>query len=83
MNQKVNTFYMGPISRIHSLYNYCFYVSTPDSNILWQWRPYLYVDGEGIGIKDENGDLVEDISQIEASALMIDDLQGQTMQKLY
>lgn len=53
---------MGPISRIHSLYNYCFYVSTPDSNILWQWRPYLYVDGEGIGIKDENGDYVEDTS---------------------
>ncbi len=65
---------MGPVSRIHSLYNYCFYISTEaNSKVLWQWRPYLHEDENGLAVKDENGDYIEDISRIEASALIIDD----------
>jgi glucan biosynthesis protein len=62
---------------MHSLYNFCFYVSAKNNDaVLWQWRPYLHIDGDGLGLKDENGDYIEDTSQIEASALMIDDSNG-------
>jgi hypothetical protein len=33
----------------------------------------LHEDENGLAVKDENGDYIEDISRIEASALMIDD----------
>ncbi len=75
---------LGPVHRLHSLYNYCFYVNTgEDSQILWQWRPTLYEDVNGLGVKDENGDYIEDTSRIEVSALKIDDKAGLTTQKLY
>jgi hypothetical protein len=50
--------------------------------VLWQWRPYLHVDENGRGIKDENGDYIEDASRIEGSALKIDDSVGFTSQRL-
>lgn len=68
---------------MQSLYNYCFYVSANEnSHVLWQWRPYLHVDENGRGIKDEHGDYVEDTSRIEGSALKIDDSIGFTSQRL-
>ena len=69
---------MGPVTRIHSLYNYCFYVSTDQKSVLWQWRPYLHEDENGLAVRDENGDYIEDISRMETTVLMIDDQSGQT-----
>lgn len=84
LHPNLNHLSMGPVKSMNSLYNYCFYVRTQNNDgILWQWRPYLHVDGEGLAVKDENGDYIEDTSLIEASALMIEDRNGQTMQKLY
>ena len=63
MHQNFNYLPMGPVKSMHSLYNYCFYVSAQNNDsVLWQWRPYLHVDGDGLGIKDENGDYIEDNS---------------------
>jgi hypothetical protein len=48
---------------------YAFYVTTEDMRI-WQWIPFLVASEEdGIALRDENGNFIEDPHRIEAYLL--------------
>lgn len=46
--------------------------------MLWQWRPYLHAGSDGIGLRDEFGDYIEDTAKIEVTALKVEDTVGYT-----